>query len=735
MTNIKHLLMKSKLLLSTLFLFTASSLFAWNSDVIVSTPNTSLLLNAQKGGELKIAYYGEKLNNDEISQIYDSGIATRRAAYPVFGIECQTEPALSVTHPDGNMSLDLEISDVTTSKLKNATLTTITMKDKVYPFIVKVIYKAFDKSDVIETWTEITNNEKKPVILRKFASAYLPIRRGEVWLSHLHGAWADEGKLVQEELNPGMLVIKNKDGVRNSQTDHGEVMFSLDGKPQEDNGRVIGAALCWSGNYKLSIDTDNKRQHHFIAGINEENSEYKLMPKETFITPELALTYSNNGLSGASRNFHKWARVDGKLYNGEKLRDILLNSWEGVYFDINEEGMDQMMGDISSMGGELFVMDDGWFGEKYPRLNGKSSLGDWIVDKNKLPNGVPGLVNSAKKHGIKFGIWIEPEMTNTVSELYEKHPDWVIQQTNRPLRTGRGGSQLVLDVSNPKVQDFIFSIVDNLMKDNPDLYYIKWDANMSVANWGSTYLTADKQSHLMIDYHRGLKKVLERIRAKYPDLVIQACASGGGRATYGLLPYFDEFWVSDDTDALQRIYMQWGTSYFFPSAAMASHVSAAPNHQTGRIIPIKFRFDVAMTGRLGMEIQPKNMTEKEKEFSKKAIQGYKEIRPIVQQGDLYRLISPYDKKGVSSLMYSTEDKSEAVFFAYKLEHFHNQVIPRFTMKGLDPDKTYLITEMNVEGKPISLNGKKIKGSILMNQGVELPLNGEYASHVLKLKAI
>lgn len=734
-TNLILIQMKIKSLLSVLLLFSASSLFAWNNDIIVSTPNTSLLLNAPKGGELKIVYFGEKIDNSEISQIYDSGIASHRAAYPVFGIDCQTEPALSVTHPDGNMSLDLEISDVTTAKESNATITTVTMKDKVYPFIVKINYKAYNNTDIIETWSEITNNEKKPVLLRKFASGYLPIRKGDVWLSHLYGSWADEGRLVQEELTPGMKVIKNKDGVRNSTTDHGEIMFSLDGKPQENSGKVIGAALCWSGNYKLSIDTDNNREHQFMAGINEENSEYKLTSKETFVTPELALTFSNEGLSGVSRNFHRWARVENKLHNGKKLRDILLNSWEGVYFDINEKGMDQMMGDISSMGGELFVMDDGWFGVKYPRKDDRSSLGDWTVDKNKLPNGVPGLVEAAKKHGIKFGIWIEPEMTNTVSELYEKHPDWVIHQSNRPLRTGRGGSQLVLDVSNPKVQDFIFSIVDNLMKENPDLYYIKWDANMSVANWGSSYLTADKQSHLMIDYHRGLRKVLERIRAKYPDLVIQACASGGGRATYGVLPYFDEFWVSDDTDALQRIYMQWGTSYFFPSNAMASHVSAAPNHQTGRIIPIKFRFDVAMTARLGMEIQPKNMTDKEKEFSKKAIEGYKQIRPIVQQGELYRLISPYDKKGVSSLMYTTEDKSQAVFFAYKLEHFCNQSIPRFTMKGLNPDKTYMITEMNVDGKPVFLDGKKIKGSILMNQGVELPLNSEYSSRVLKLTAL
>lgn len=276
-----------------------------------------------------------------------------------------------------------------------------------------------------------------------------------------------------------------------------------------------------------------------------------------------------------------------------------------------------MMNDISSLGGELFVMDDGWFGEKYPRVGDHAGLGDWVTDKNKLPDGVNGLLHTAKQHGIKFGIWIEPEMVCKQSELYEKHPDWVIHQPDRSIAYGRGGGQMVLDLSNPEVQDFVFGVVDRLMTQYPELAYIKWDANMTLANYGSSYLSKEKQSHLYIDYHRGFRKIVERIRLKYPDLVMQACASGGGRANYGVLAGFDEFWVSDNTDALQRIYMQWGTSYFFPSIAMASHVSASPNHQTGRRVPLKFRFDVAMMGRLGMEMQPSSMTEQEQVFSKK----------------------------------------------------------------------------------------------------------------------
>lgn len=652
---------KSKLYLLAGLPFLAGNAMA--QHICISTPNTSLVLNAPNGGELKYLYYGSKLSETDLRHINEASNCNH-TAYPVYGMNCPGEAALSVKHADGNMSTQMEVVSVSTNQEKQSTLTTVHLKDKVYPFYVDVHYKAYQDVDMIETWSEISHTEKKPVYLSQFSSVYLPIRRGNVWLSHLSGSWANEGQLTQEPLQPGMTVIKNKDGVRNSHTSHAEVMFSLDGKPQENTGRVIGAALCYTGNYKLKIDTDDSDYHQFYAGINEENSSYMLPKKEVFRTPAVALTYSDKGLSGASRNFHKWGRTY-KLAHGNVVRDILLNSWEGVYFDINQKGMDQMMSDIASMGGELFVMDDGWFGDKYPRKNDSSSLGDWVTDKNKLPEGIEGLIRDAKKHGIKFGIWIEPEMANTISELYEKHPEWILKAPQRDPVLGRGGTQVVLDLANPEVQDFVFKVVDDLMTQYPDIAYIKWDANMAIMNHGSNYLTADKQSHMYIEYHKGFESVCQRIRAKYPDLVIQACASGGGRANYGYLPYFDEFWVSDNTDALQRIYMQWGTSYFFPAIAMASHISAAPNHQTFRTVPLKYRIDVAMSGRLGMEIQPKNMTDEEKDLCRKAIADYKKIRPVVQLGDIYRLVSPYDHLGVASLMYTSPEKDKAVFYWWK----------------------------------------------------------------------
>ena len=711
------------------------------AQVRVTTPETEMVLKADAGSELKVLYYGARLSDADVAGLEAAGAAWVDA-YPAYGFHCAGEASIGVTHADGNMSTVLKVDTVSQSQEDGAQITRIRLKDTVYPFYVTVCYKAYQDVDMIETWTEIENLGKKAVTLTRFDSGHLPVRVGDVWISHLHGTWAAEGRLTQEPLERGMMVIKNKDGARNAHTDHSEVMFSLDGKPQENVGRVIGAALCYSGNYELRIDTRDTDYHEFFAGINPDNSAYILESKEVFKTPELAFTYSGEGLSGASRNFHRWGRKY-KLAHGDKERKILLNSWEGVYFDINEPGMDQMMADIAYMGGELFVMDDGWFGEKYPRLTDNSSLGDWKVDRNKLPNGIGWLVEQADKHGIRFGIWIEPEMTNSVSELYEEHPEWIIKAPEREPVLGRGGTQLVLDLGNPEVQDFVFKIVDDLMTENPKIDYIKWDANMPISNHGSQYLPKNKQSHLYIEYHRGFAKVCDRIRAKYPDVTIQACASGGGRANWGVLPWFDEFWVSDNTDALQRIHMQWGTSYFFPAIAMASHISATPNHTVFRTTSLKYRIDVAMSGRLGMEIQPRNMTQEERDLCRKAIAQYKEIRPVVQFGDIYRLVSPYDGHNMASLMYVAPEKDQAVFYWWKTETFYDDHLPRVRMAGLDPDKMYKVTELNrIDNVPLKYEGMSFSGKFLMENGLEIPLKhivdyhkqDDWSSRVLYLSA-
>lgn len=725
---------KSYLLLTALG-FLSSSLFA--QDYLVSTPNTSLLIKATPGETVKIQYYGSKIENSDIQGIYDAGMVFNADSYPAFGLQTMGEKAIAATQPDGNMSLDLKIEQVKQYPTKDGEVTEILLKDKVYPFEIKQYYKAYQGTDIISTWIEIMNNGKKSVTLYRFVSAYLPVQRGDNWLTHFHGHWGAENMLEEEKLTNGQKVISNKDGMVNTETDNPSFMLSIDGKPQEEYGHILGGTLAWTGNYLLKMDITNTKLN-IIAGINEENSHYKLESKETFKTPEFAMTYSTSGKGGVSRAFHRWARMY-KLSHGNVERDILLNSWEGVYFKVNQEGMDQMMKSFSALGGELFVMDDGWFGNKYSRDRGDSSLGDWTVNKKKLPLGIEGLIASAKKHKIKFGLWIEPEMSNTKSELFEKHPEWILQCKNRPLSTGRGGTQIVLDLTNPEVQDFVFSVIDNLMTHYPEIAYMKWDANSCMLDYGSPYLPKEKQSHLYIEYHRGLNNVLERIRAKYPQLILQACAGGGGRINYGILPYFDEFWTSDDTDALQRVYLQWGVSCFYPAIAMAAHVSADKNHQTGRYLPLKFRFDVARSGRLGMEMQSEDMTEADKEFTQRAIQAYKGIRPIVQFGDLYRLISPYENKGVASLMYVAPEKDRAVFYAYKMNHFINMTIPNVKMNGLDPQKKYQLIDLTPlsKNKPCSLHNKIISGKILMEKCIALQtlLKNEYSSIALELQEV
>ena len=713
-------------------LFTLLSIFT------LQTRQTTLALDLEQGRDARIVYYGARI--DDTDELKDAGYRGQ-TAYPAYGLSGTAETALALTQADGNKTLDLAVRDWILADWEDGQLLTVTLEDRFYPVTVRLYYKTFRDEDMIETWTRIDNDGKKPVVLTRFDSGHLPIRGGDTWISSLYGTWANEGRVCTEPLTRGIKVIKNIDGTRNAHTSHGEVMISLDGRPREDAGRVIGAALCWGGNYELRIQKNDTDYDHFFAGICPENAEYHLAKGEGFITPHLALTFSDAGLGGASRNFHRWGRK-WRLAHGDRERKILLNSWEGVYFDINEPGMKQMMEDIASMGGELFVMDDGWFGDKYPRLNDTSSLGDWVVDRNKLPNGIGWLVRTAGQAGIKFGIWIEPEMTNSVSELYEKHPDWVLQAANRPVVTGRGGTQLVLDLSNPAVQDFVFGVVDRLMTENPDIDYIKWDANMNIAEHGSQYLK--EQSHLQVAYWAGFAAVCDRVRAKYPDLTIQACASGGGRANWGVLPWFDEFWVSDNTDALQRIYMQWGTSYFFPAIAMASHISATPNHTVFRTTSLKYRVDVASSARLGMEIQPKNMTEAEKDFCRRAIADYKRIRPVVQFGELYRLVSPYDDKGYASLMYTTEAKDRAVFYWWKIANFYDEHFPRVRMAGLDPDRRYKVTELNrIDLRPLAFEGKSFTGRFLMENGLDMPYTNEpeygektdWSSRVLLLEAL
>ena len=732
--------MKHKSLTLLLALLLATCAYAQkNRTHVLSSENTSLVITTNDGGTAYYQYFGPKIQDSDIKGFFGVRSNFTGNTLPAFGINSAGEKALAVEMPDGNMSLDLGMERVERTHDAQGEVLVLTFKDtsKDYAFKVKQYFKNYANTDVFSTWTELINEDRKgEVTLLTFASAAVPINREDNWFTQFHGGWGSESYMSEERLPDGQVVLADKAGLRNAFGSNAGFMISINGRAKENSGEVFGGNLMWSGNYKTKV-VATKNGITVISGINEETSTYHLAAGETFRTPEFVMAYSTEGKGGVSRAFHKWARKYA-LHGGDKLRDILLNSWEGVYFKVNQEVMDQMMGDIASLGGELFVMDDGWFGDKYPRDNDHTSLGDWMVAKGKLPQGIKGLTDAAKKHGIKFGIWIEPEMANTTSELYENHPEWILQQKNRTLSKGRGGTQVVLDLCNPKVQDYLFSITDNLLTENPEIAYIKWDCNADIMNYGSLYLPKNRQSEIYIRYHMGLRSVLERIRAKYPDVVIQVCASGGGRVNFGLLPWFDEFWTSDNTDAYQRLFIQWSDSHFYPAIAQASHVSASPNHQTGRVVPIKFRFDVAMTGRLGMELQPKDMTDQEKAFAKRAIEAYKRIRPVVQQGDQYRLLSPYDHEAAAALMYIDSEKTHAAVFAYRIDYLNSQHLPKLRLDGVDVNKNYRIHDLTPqnENRPSNLDGQVVSGRILKYAGLNLSgaLNRPWTSLALELTA-
>lgn len=729
--------------LFTLFAFLAISfaiLQAQNSKEVINlkTKDLSMVMAVDGDNSLLFQYFGRKI--DDTSPFMHKKLYRRAdygmdpQAYLASGGRNYREPALRATHADGSLNTELIYVSHSEQKYDSGNLleTTIVLKDRYNPLTVNLIVKAYQKENVFTQSVHIKNEQKSDVILYNFYSSYLPIKATNYHLNTFHGAWAQEMFMEESQLNHGIKTIESKKGVRTTHTENPSFMLSLNQPLTENTGDVIAGALAWSGNYKLNFQVDEFDLLSITAGMNPFASEYHLKANEVFYTPEMVYTYSTTGAGGASRNLHDWAR-NYVVYDAKSVRPTLLNSWEGAYFKFNEKTLTDMIDDAADMGLELFVLDDGWFGNKYPRNAANAGLGDWQVNKEKLPLGIDYVGRYATEKGLKFGIWIEPEMVNPESELAEKHPDWIVKSNNGETTTMR--QQWLLDLSNPKVQDFIFSVFDETMKLSPHISYIKWDANRHVESAGSTYLGKDKQSHFWIAYTQGLYKVYERIREKYPNVIMQACASGGGRVDYGALKYHQEVWTSDNTEPLSRVYIQYGTNMIYPALVTGSHVSASPNHQNNNVTPLKFRFDMAMSGRLGMELQPKDLTVEEKVFAQKAISNYKAIRNIVMFGDLYRLASPYDNKGFYSLMYVSKDKSKAVVYAYCIAYQGRTLKASFRLNGLDPQKKYKLVELNIDTKKYWGDGKVFTGEYLMNEGINPNIAKIYDSAVFSLEEV
>ena len=627
-------------------------------------------------------------------------------SYPQAGDGYIWEPALQVVHADGNPSTALIFEGVTrTNDDAGRELIRIKLHDRAYPLAVALNFCADRERDVVEQWTEIVHHESGPVTLEHMASTALLLPPTNVYLTHFFGDWAKEMLTpITEQITPGTKVLDSKLGVRADQFRNPSFVLSLDGPPTENAGRVLAGSLEWSGSFQCEFD-DNGRGIRALCGVNPFASAYHLNPNETFTTPKTIWVWSTNGLGEMSRKLHSWARDFG-MRDGHKTRAMLLNNWEATGFDFDFNRIVSLFAPAKEIGTELFLLDDGWFGNKYPRVNDHAGLGDWQPNRQRLPDGLAPLGAEAVKRGLRFGIWMEPEMVNPKSELFEQHPDWVIAQPKRELEFQR--NQLVLDLTRPAVQAFEWNTIKSILS-VPGITYAKWDCNRYLTQPGSSWLTPDRQSHLWIDYVNALYALMDKTAKTFPNMELMLCSGGGGRVDYGALKYFHEFWPSDNTDPVIRVPMQWDYSCFFPPMAIAGHVTRSGNR------PMHFACSVAMSACFGMDLDLTKLSAADKAICAGAISAYKQIREVTQLGDLYRLESPHEKfRG--ALNFVSPDRARAVVFVFQLKD--GPALP-VRPQGLDPAKNYTVHELNPAPGRAAMppEGKTFTGEELMRDGI------------------
>lgn len=705
-------------------------------QITVDTKHNTLVLSADADNSLISSYFGKRLaNKDEYSIIptldkYTPGsddLYNKREAYIASGSINLLEPALSVTHADGNKSTVLIFQSLKETAIDpNRKLTAVVLKDPKYNFEVTLNYLSYFDEDVIEQWAEIKHNEKGNVVLNKYASANLTLSGKKFYLKNQYNNAMREMRSEEQQLLHGLRTLDSKLGTRTNLLHSSSFMIGIDGPTAEDTGKVLAGSLEWTGNFKLDFETFDDYYLRVTAGINNFSSDYTLKAGENFVTPRFVYTYSDSGTGLASRNLQNWARKH-QLLDGKGERSTLLNNWETTYFDFNDEKLKSLVQDTKKLGVDVFLLDDGWFGNKYPRNGPAAGLGDWAFNKQKLKNGISAVGKEATQNGVKFGIWLEPEMVNPKSELYEQHPEWIIRQPERKEYYMR--NQLVLDLTNKDVQDYIFNVVDQTFAQVPDLAFIKWDCNSLIYNANSP--TLKNQAHFYIEYVRGLNSVLERIRKKYPKVPMMLCAGGGSRVDYAALKYFTEFWPSDNTNPFDRIFIQWEYSYYFPSIAVDNHVTDMG------IQPIKFKTDVAMMGKLGYDVNIHHLSETDLSFSQDAIKTYNDFKDIVWHGQQYRLQDPY-QHDVASISYVNDAKDQAVVFNYFMatRYATKQALP-IALKGLDGNRRYKVEEINLyPGSKSPIDSSKVySGDFLMNIGFNPEVSSRRTSVVLRVTAI
>lgn len=713
----------------------------------LQTRNSSYLMEIEEGGVLAHLYFGEKIDsyhgirkyprlersfspNVPESKNREISLDTLLQESSSVGNGDFRIPSCQIRLANGNSTVDFrysshqifvgkhEIKGMPQSFVKKsdqAETLKIILEDKNAQVNLELYYTLFKDSSVIARSEKLINKGAEPLFLTKLMSFQIDFPANEFEVMHFEGAWAREQTIMREKIGKGVKLLGSRRGTSSHQENPSFILTSS--ATTEKSGDVYGFCLVYSGNHETNLEKDQYEQLRVMMGINSFEFDWKLESNEQFQTPEVLMNYTNQGFTDHSLIFHSFMKNHIIRKFPEKERPILINNWEATYFDFTEEKLLHLAEEASHLGIELFVLDDGWFGK---RNSDTTSLGDWKVNKQKFPNGLANFSKKISQRGLSFGLWIEPEMVSPESTLYEQHPEWALQVPGKKGVLGRG--QYVLDFSQATVRKHIFeqfvAVLDTL-----DFSYIKWDMNRSLTDVFSTVLPPDKQGTVYHRYVLGLYEFLEMLIKRYPNVLFENCSGGGGRFDAGMLYYMPQTWISDNTDAGARLQIQYGASYFYPINVMGAHVSAIPNHQTGRMISLETRGNVAISGILGYECDLTKLSPEEKETIKKQISFYKQHRKLIQTGTFYRLSNPFIKnEGAWSFV--SPDKSECLLFYFRKTAIASGPINILKLSGLDKKAIYETDQ-----------GVAYSGEELMTLGfyMEYYLPGDYASKRVYLK--
>ena len=652
--------------------------------------------------------------------------------YPSFGNGDFRSPAFQLQCPDGSTVTEFVYDSYEIYKgklrLKGLPMAYVEEEDEADTLVVTLVdsmlgvglnlhYTIYRDIDVITRSVSFENLGSRQVKIEKCMSMSVDFHDSNWDWLHLQGTWARERQMERRPMTHGVQSISSTRGASSHQQNPFLALLSKDAT--EEHGEAYGISLVYSGNFQASIEVDPFEITRIGIGINPFNFSWALTPGRIFQTPEVVMVYSSEGLGGMSRTFHKIirSRVCRGVYR-DRTRPILINNWEATYFHFTEKKLMDIADAAKDLGVELFVLDDGWFGR---RDNAKSSLGDWVVNRKKLPNGLNGLASYINSKGMQFGIWVEPEMVSPDSELYRRHPDWCLHVPGRNRTLSR--HQLVLDLSRDDVCEWLIETFTTLFQSAP-IGYVKWDMNRNMTEVGSAALPPERQKETAHRYMLGLYRVLEVLTERFPEILFESCSGGGGRFDLGMLYYMPQTWTSDDTDAVERLKIQYGTSVVYPAITMGAHVSDVPNHQVGRVTPLLMRCHVAMAANLGFELNVDKLSREDKELVRREIQFYHQIKDTVHFGDLYRLWSPFNGMD-TAWMYVGFDQKQAVVFYYKTLATPNPPFLRMKLRGLNPQLRYKIND----------DDQVFYGDELMKIGLTLPLiKTDFFSEIYFLKS-